>query len=76
MKVKANSGSSVSFMIIPKKLGQVTIKVTATSNLAGDSVVQNLLVKVSKLYSYVIIKIFKVVCVNGTPEAIVSPGWC
>ena len=46
--VKANSGSSVSFMIIPKKLGQVTIKVSATSDLAGDSVVKNLLVKVSK----------------------------
>ncbi|KAJ9588470.1 hypothetical protein L9F63_018160, partial [Diploptera punctata] len=43
--VKANSGSSVSFMIIPKKIGEVAIKVTATCKIAGDAVVQNLLVK-------------------------------
>ncbi|XP_069677480.1 CD109 antigen-like isoform X2 [Periplaneta americana] len=45
VSVKANSGSTVSFMIIPKKLGHVTIKVTASSTLAGDSVVKKLLVK-------------------------------
>ncbi|KAK0179673.1 hypothetical protein PV327_005405 [Microctonus hyperodae] len=43
--VKANSGASVSFMIIPKELGYITIKATATSQLAGDSVEHKLLVK-------------------------------
>ncbi|TGZ53482.1 Uncharacterized protein DBV15_09937, partial [Temnothorax longispinosus] len=42
--VKANSGSSVSFMIIPRELGYITIKVTANSVLAGDSVEHKLLV--------------------------------
>ncbi|XP_029178169.1 CD109 antigen-like isoform X3 [Nylanderia fulva] len=42
--VKANSGSSVSFMIIPKELGYITIKATAYSVLAGDSVEHKLLV--------------------------------
>ncbi|XP_021920080.1 CD109 antigen-like isoform X2 [Zootermopsis nevadensis] len=45
VSVRANSGSSVSFMITPKKLGHITIKVTASSPLAGDSVVKKLLVK-------------------------------
>lgn len=44
--VKANSGSSVSFMIIPRELGYITIKVTANSVLAGDSVEHKLLVNV------------------------------
>jgi CD109 antigen len=42
--VKANSGSNVSFMIIPRELGYITIKVTANSVLAGDSVEHKLLV--------------------------------
>ncbi|GAB1860997.1 CD109 antigen [Camponotus japonicus] len=42
--VKANSGSSVSFMIIPRELGYITIKATANSVLAGDSVEHKLLV--------------------------------
>ncbi|KMQ97464.1 cd109 antigen [Lasius niger] len=42
--VKANSGSSVSFMIIPKELGYIFIKATANSVLAGDSVEHKLLV--------------------------------
>ncbi|XP_032689989.1 CD109 antigen-like isoform X2 [Odontomachus brunneus] len=42
--VKANSGSSVSFMIIPKELGYIDIKVTASSVMAGDSVEHKLLV--------------------------------
>ncbi|GFG28314.1 hypothetical protein Cfor_11328, partial [Coptotermes formosanus] len=45
VSVRANSGSSVSFMITPKKLGHITIKVTASSPIAGDSVVKKLLVK-------------------------------
>lgn len=44
--VKANSGSSVSFMIIPRELGYITIKATANSVLAGDSVEHKLLVNV------------------------------
>lgn len=44
--VKANSGSSVSFMIIPRDLGYINIKVTANSVLAGDSVEHKLLVNV------------------------------
>ncbi|XP_057327735.1 CD109 antigen-like isoform X1 [Microplitis mediator] len=43
--VKANSGSSVSFMIIPRDLGYITIKATASSKMAGDSVEHKLLVK-------------------------------
>lgn len=50
VSVRANSGSSVSFMITPKKLGHITIKVTASSPLAGDSVVKKLLVKVSQFF--------------------------
>lgn len=46
VEVKANSGSSVSFMIIPRELGYITIKATANSVLAGDSVERKLLVKV------------------------------
>ncbi|XP_031828991.1 thioester-containing protein 1 allele R1 isoform X2 [Nomia melanderi] len=45
VEVKANSGSSVSFMIIPRDLGYITIKATANSILAGDSVEHKLLVK-------------------------------
>lgn len=45
--VKANFGSSVSFMIIPKQLGYITIRATANSVLAGDSVEHKLLVNVS-----------------------------
>ncbi|XP_074100031.1 CD109 antigen isoform X1 [Cotesia typhae] len=45
IEIKANSGSSVSFMIIPRDLGYITIKATATSKIAGDSVEHKLLVK-------------------------------
>jgi len=38
-------------MITPKKLGHITIKVTASSPVAGDSVVKKLLVKVSRIIS-------------------------
>ncbi|XP_023288117.1 CD109 antigen isoform X2 [Orussus abietinus] len=43
--VKANTGESTSFMIIPRELDYITIKVTASSVLAGDSVERKLLVK-------------------------------
>ncbi|XP_011135984.1 CD109 antigen isoform X2 [Harpegnathos saltator] len=42
--VKANSGSSVSFMIIPRELGYIDIKVTASSVSASDGVAHKLLV--------------------------------
>ncbi|XP_014601165.1 PREDICTED: CD109 antigen-like isoform X2 [Polistes canadensis] len=45
VEIKANTGSSVSFMIIPRELGYITIKATAHSPLAGDSVEHKLLVK-------------------------------
>lgn len=42
--VKSNSGSAVSFMIRPLKVGQITIKVTATSQYAGDGLERQLIV--------------------------------
>lgn len=50
--MKANSGSSVSFMIIPRELGYIMIKATANSILAGDSVERKLLVKVMCFISF------------------------
>lgn len=38
--ITANHGASTSFQIRPKKIGAISIKVTATSPLAGDSIVQ------------------------------------
>lgn len=52
--VKANSGSSVSFMIIPRGLGYIDIKVTASSVMAGDSVEHKLLVNVIIYYFYIL----------------------
>uniref|UniRef100_A0A0C9RB01 CD109_0 protein n=1 Tax=Fopius arisanus TaxID=64838 RepID=A0A0C9RB01_9HYME len=43
--VKANSGAGVSFMVIPRELGYIPLKATATSKIAGDSVEHKLLVK-------------------------------
>ncbi|KAL0273724.1 UNVERIFIED_CONTAM: hypothetical protein PYX00_006334 [Menopon gallinae] len=45
VRVKANDGASLSFMIIPKTLGYISIRVTATSKRAGDGVDRKLLVK-------------------------------
>lgn len=45
VEIKRQSGASVSFMIIPKEIGPITIKASATSILAGDSVENKLLVK-------------------------------
>lgn len=50
VQVKANSGSSISFMIIPRELGYISIKVTASSKVAGDSVEHKLLVKVNEYF--------------------------
>jgi CD109 antigen len=43
--VKAQSGSSVSFMIRPLKVGHITIKVVASSAVAGDGVERQLIVE-------------------------------
>lgn len=42
--VKSNEGASVTFMTRPLKTGHITIKVTATSQVAGDGVERKLLV--------------------------------
>lgn len=43
--INANEGSGVSFMVKPKKVGPITIKVTARSPRAGDGVERILLVE-------------------------------
>ncbi|XP_026469847.1 LOW QUALITY PROTEIN: CD109 antigen-like [Ctenocephalides felis] len=45
LMVPANNGASISFMVTPKKVGYCTIKVTARSSNAGDTVERQLLVK-------------------------------
>lgn len=40
LSIAANDGASTSFKIRPKKIGSISIKVTAISALAGDSIVQ------------------------------------
>ncbi|XP_073987023.1 CD109 antigen-like isoform X2 [Rhodnius prolixus] len=45
LTIQPNSGSSTSFMITPKELGFIDIKVVAKSTLAGDIVERKLLVK-------------------------------
>lgn len=40
--ISANDGASLSFMIRPKRAGPITIKVTATSPLAGDGIERTL----------------------------------
>ncbi|XP_034669009.1 CD109 antigen isoform X1 [Drosophila subobscura] len=43
--IPANSGKSVSFMIRPKTVGSTTLKITATSPIAGDTIHQKLKVE-------------------------------
>lgn len=43
--MNSNDGASTSFMIKPKKVGLITVKVTARSSYAGDGVEKTLLVK-------------------------------
>ncbi|XP_051162274.1 thioester-containing protein 1 allele S3 isoform X1 [Leptopilina boulardi] len=45
VKVKGNSGASVSFMVIPKEIGYITIAANATTNIAADGIETKLLVK-------------------------------
>jgi hypothetical protein len=44
--VNANDGATVTFVIRPRKVGNVDLKVTARSRVAEDSVLRQLLVKV------------------------------
>uniref|UniRef100_A0A1S4J4I6 CD109 antigen n=1 Tax=Culex quinquefasciatus TaxID=7176 RepID=A0A1S4J4I6_CULQU len=53
VEVPSNSGRTVSFMIRPTKLGHITIKVTATTALAGDGVERQLLVEPEGLPQFV-----------------------
>lgn len=54
----ARNGANTAFMITPKELGYISIKVTATSRLAGDSVERKLLVKVSwGSHAYILISV-------------------
>lgn len=43
--IQPQDGTTVTFLIVPRKLGAIDIKVTATSNEAMDSVLKKLLVK-------------------------------
>lgn len=43
--VKSQSGASVPFMIRPLKVGHITIKVTASTSVAGDGVERQLIVE-------------------------------
>lgn len=45
VQIKAGKAAAVTYMISPKTLGYISIKVTATSKLAGDGVDRKLLVK-------------------------------
>lgn len=49
LTIKANSGSPTSFLIKAKDLGHISIKLTATSKLAGDAIEKKLLVKVMRI---------------------------
>lgn len=46
VKIAPQDGSPVSFLIRPTTLGNIDIRLTAKTNLAGDAVVRKLLVKV------------------------------
>lgn len=44
--VSAGEGSSLSFRVLPLKIGHLPIKCTARTTLAADAIVRNLLVEV------------------------------
>ncbi|XP_017476948.1 PREDICTED: CD109 antigen isoform X8 [Rhagoletis zephyria] len=52
VSIPSNTGKSVSFMIRPKKVGQVTLKITATTPLAGDAIHQTLKVEPEGVTQY------------------------
>lgn len=52
VSVPPNTGRSISFMIRPKKIGQITMKITATTPLAGDAIHQMLKVEPEGVTQY------------------------
>ncbi|XP_018798385.1 PREDICTED: CD109 antigen isoform X2 [Bactrocera latifrons] len=52
VSVPSNTGRSISFMIRPKKIGQITLKITATTPLAGDAIHQMLKVEPEGVTQY------------------------
>ncbi|CRK99838.1 CLUMA_CG013142, isoform D [Clunio marinus] len=52
INVKSQSGTSLSFMIRPLKVGHITIKVTANSAVAGDGVERQLIVEPEGVTQY------------------------
>ncbi|XP_021702197.1 CD109 antigen isoform X6 [Aedes aegypti] len=66
VQVASNTGKTIPFMIKPSKLGHITIKVTATTQLAGDGVERQLLVEPEGLPQYVNKASF--VDLRATPE--------
>jgi CD109 antigen len=50
--IKSNNGASISFMIRPLKVGQITIKVIAESAVAGDGVERQLKVEPEGITTY------------------------
>uniref|UniRef100_A0A1Y9H2W1 CD109 antigen n=1 Tax=Anopheles dirus TaxID=7168 RepID=A0A1Y9H2W1_9DIPT len=53
LDIPSNTGKSVSFMVKPKKLGHITIKVTAKTKVAGDAVERQLLVEPEGLPQFI-----------------------
>ncbi|XP_041780464.1 CD109 antigen-like isoform X10 [Anopheles merus] len=53
LDIASNTGKSVSFMVKPKKLGHITIKVTAKTKIAGDAVERQLLVEPEGLSQFI-----------------------
>ena len=48
VRIQAQDGTPVSFLIRPTTLGNIDLRLTAKTSTAGDSVVRQLLVKVSQ----------------------------
>ncbi|XP_059619137.1 CD109 antigen-like isoform X4 [Phlebotomus argentipes] len=68
--VPANGGKALSFMVTPKKVGHITIKVTATSAVAGDGVERLLLVEPEGVPQYMSKSVF--VDLNKEPNAVAN----
>ena len=58
VRVKAQDGSPVSFMIRPKTLGNIDLRLTAKTSTAGDAIVRQLLVKVSNIFMTLLFHFF------------------
>uniref|UniRef100_A0A6B2E4V8 CD109 antigen n=1 Tax=Phlebotomus kandelakii TaxID=1109342 RepID=A0A6B2E4V8_9DIPT len=68
--VPANGGKALSFMVTPKKVGHITIKVKATSAVAGDGVERLLLVEPEGVTQYMSKAVF--LDLNKEPNAMAS----